>query len=69
MSDLQPRPLTPTERAVLAYLCMTTMSQKEIAEALKVSPKTVNLHAGMVYKKCGVFGRVGLILKVTAEHS
>jgi DNA-binding CsgD family transcriptional regulator len=48
---------------------MTTMSQKEIAEALKVSPKTVNLHAGMVYKKCGVFGRVGLILKVTAEHS
>jgi DNA-binding CsgD family transcriptional regulator len=54
-----PEALTPSERRV-AELAMSGMSNKEIAEALWVSRKTVEVHLGHAYAKLGIRSRAQL---------
>ena len=58
MDGTAQRPLTPREREVLAALA-TGATNKQIAEGLRVSPKTVMHHSVAIYKKLGVSGRAG----------
>lgn len=53
----QPAPLTPREREVLALLA-EGLSNKAIAEALVISPRTVNFHLDNIYAKLGVNSRM-----------
>lgn len=50
------RALTPSERRV-AGMASEGMTNREIAEALWISPKTVEFHLGNVYSKLGVRSR------------
>jgi DNA-binding CsgD family transcriptional regulator len=59
--------LTTSERRV-ADLAATGMSNREIAESLFVTPKTVELHLTNTYRKLRINGRVGL-LNSLAAHS
>ena len=52
-------PLTPQERAV-ALAVASGMSNREVAEALFLSTRTVEYHLGNVYRKLGVHGRGAL---------
>ncbi|WP_182875556.1 helix-turn-helix transcriptional regulator [Microbispora sp. H10670] len=52
--------LTSTERRV-AELAATGMSNREIAETLFVTPKTVELHLTNTYRKLRIGGRVELV--------
>ncbi len=54
-----PEALTPSERRV-AELAMNGMSNKEIAETLWVSRKTVEVHLGHAYAKLGIRSRAQL---------
>ena len=49
-------PLTEREREVLALLAQR-LSNKEIAQALVISPQTVKRHAVNLYQKLQVSGR------------
>lgn len=51
-----PEPLTPREREVL-NLMAAGLTNREIAEALVISPGTVKKHAGNIYGKLGVGNR------------
>jgi DNA-binding CsgD family transcriptional regulator len=51
--------LTPQERAV-ALAVASGMSNREVAETLFLSPRTVEYHLGNVYRKLGVHGRGAL---------
>lgn len=51
--------LTPSERRV-AQLAADGMSNPQIAQALFVTPKTVEFHLRHVYGKLGISGRTGL---------
>lgn len=62
---LQPKaileePLTPTEKAVLLLLGKG-LSNKRIAETMRVSANTVKFHVANVYKKLGVNNRAGAV--------
>lgn len=53
--------LTPREREVLKRMA-EGLSNKRIAAALGISEKTVKTHAGHVFEKLGVAGRVQAVL-------
>jgi LuxR family maltose regulon positive regulatory protein len=55
-------PLTDREREVLALLAQR-MSNKEIAQALVISPQTVKRHATNLYQKLQVNGRREAVAK------
>ncbi|MBK9710793.1 MAG: helix-turn-helix domain-containing protein [Kouleothrix sp.] len=56
-----PAELTPREREVLRLLA-EGMSNKAIARALGVSPRTVNFHLDNLYAKLGVASRTEAVL-------
>ncbi len=56
-----PSPLSDRERSVLALLARG-LSNKEIAVALTISPKTVQHHVAHVYEKTGVRSRAAAAL-------
>ncbi len=58
--------LTPQERAV-ATLVVSGMSNREVAEELIVSVKTVEYHLGNIYAKLGVSSRGRLAAKLSAR--
>lgn len=51
--------LTPSERQV-AEMVASGMTNREVAAALLVSPKTVEAHLGRVYRKLGIHSRAEL---------
>ena len=51
--------LTPQEEAV-ARAAASGLSTREVAEALFLSPRTVEFHLGNVYRKLGIHGRAAL---------
>ncbi|TDB82682.1 LuxR C-terminal-related transcriptional regulator [Micromonospora sp. KC721] len=57
--------LTASERRV-AELAATGLSNRQVAESLFVTPKTVELHLTNVYRKLGINGRVGLVTALAA---
>ena len=57
-------PLTDREREVLALLAQR-LSNKEIAQALVISPQTVKRHATNLYQKLQVSGRREAVAKAT----
>lgn len=62
--------LTAAEQRV-AQLAMTGMTNREIAAALFISPKTVEQNLGRVYRKLGIKNRAGLGSRIanTGEES
>jgi DNA-binding CsgD family transcriptional regulator len=54
-----PESLTPSERRV-ADLAAQGQRNRDIAHALYVTPKTVEVHLTNIYRKLGITGRVGL---------
>ena len=58
--------LTPQERSV-AEAVAEGRTNREVAEALFLSPKTVEYHLGNVYRKLGVTGRSGLTRRLLQE--
>jgi DNA-binding CsgD family transcriptional regulator len=72
-SGARPRPrrstgpdtLTPSERRV-AVLAEQGLSNREIAQSLFLSTKTVEMHLGHVYRKLGIHSRAGLVAAIAA---
>ena len=58
--------LTPQERTV-AVLASRGRRNKEIAQELVVSPKTVEYHLGNVYRKLGVSNRAQLVAAIGVD--
>lgn len=58
--------LTPQERRI-AQLVAAGSSNKDIAGAMFLSPKTVENHLGRIYRKCGVSSRTQLASLVLRE--
>jgi len=56
--------LTLAESRVLA-LMMKDMNNREIADLLHRSVRTVEVHSGRIYKKFGVSSRIELVRRVT----
>lgn len=54
--------LTPTEREVLNRIAME-MTNKEIAQDLNISPRTVEYHITSITQKFGVKSRIGAVVK------
>ena len=57
---LAEEPLTKAERRIVKAL-LTDRTEREIADALHLSPSTVHTYAVRVYRKFGVRGRTGLM--------
>ena len=55
--------LTPSERRI-AELAAEGRSNKEVATALFLSPKTVEFHLGNAYRKLGVGNRTELAVRL-----
>ena len=53
------QPLTPSEQRVAA-MAADGMTNRDIAQALFVTQKTVEMHLGNVYRKLGVRSRTAL---------
>jgi DNA-binding CsgD family transcriptional regulator len=60
-----PASLTPSERRI-AELAAAGQSNRQIAQALFVTPKTVEYHLRNAYRKLGIQGRGGLAEALTA---
>jgi DNA-binding CsgD family transcriptional regulator len=60
--------LTPTERRV-AELASSALTNSEVAQALFVTPKTVETHLANVYRKLGIAGRHELSAALTSGTS
>ena len=60
-SEPHPAPFTPRERQVLGLLA-TGVSDKEVAHALVISPKTVEKHVGALLRKTGAANRTAAVL-------
>ena len=58
--------LTPSEQRV-AELVATGMTNKAVAAALFISPKTVESNLGRVYRKLGIRSRVELGRRLSAD--
>jgi DNA-binding NarL/FixJ family response regulator len=60
VSTSQPSPVkdgfTPREREILSFVA-SGASNRDIAEALFISPKTVSVHVSALLRKFGVSGR------------
>jgi DNA-binding CsgD family transcriptional regulator len=64
-----PQALTPSERRV-AQMAAAHATNREIAQALFVTPKTVEVHLSSVYRKLGISSRNELAGALgTAEHA
>lgn len=64
MEQLEPQAqhmLTPREMELIT-LMVRGMMVKEIARTLLVSEKTVRNHLSNIYRKCGVYDRVQVVL-------
>lgn len=61
--DPQHVSLTPREREIAALL-LDRLTSKEIAKALQISPKTVDIHRASLLKKYAVPSTAGLIEKL-----
>ena len=59
--------LTPSEQRVAA-LAATGMTNKDVATALFISPKTVESNLGRVYRKLGIRSRAELGRRLNADH-
>lgn len=57
------QPLSPRESQVCEYLCLG-WTNKEIAEVLNLSPRTVEDHRSHVYDKMSVRNSVELVRKI-----
>ena len=64
----QPGALTPTEERVAA-LVAAGHTYQEVADALFVSPKTVQWNLSKIYRKVGVRSRAELAAKLAAEQT
>jgi FixJ family two-component response regulator len=53
-------PLTPREQEILSYV-ITGMLNKQIADALDISEKTVKAHRGQVTEKLGIYSVAELV--------
>jgi DNA-binding CsgD family transcriptional regulator len=62
-----PDELTPTERRV-AELAATGMTNREVASAAFMSPKTVEANLARVYRKLGIASRAELGARMAEEH-
>jgi DNA-binding CsgD family transcriptional regulator len=62
-----PDELTPTERRV-AELVATGMTNREVASAAFMSPKTVESNLARVYRKLGIASRAELGARMAEEH-
>jgi DNA-binding CsgD family transcriptional regulator len=60
--------LTHEEGLVLKYLIGTSLQDKQIAYKLGVSTPTVRTHAGKVYRKYRVGGRLELIMRLLGRE-
>ena len=63
-----PGTLTPTEERVAA-LVAAGHTYREVADALFISPKTVQWNLSKIYRKLGVRSRAELAAKMAAEQS
>lgn len=63
-SDLKGRPLTKTEIAILQYLAMG-LKDKQIAERLDISFRTVTTHMSRITAKLDIHGRTAIALYAT----
>ena len=61
-----PDSLTPSERRV-AELAAEGQSNRDIAQALYVTPKTVEVHLTSMYRRLGISGRAELARALTAS--
>jgi DNA-binding CsgD family transcriptional regulator len=59
VSPVGAAPLTPSERRV-AELAATGMTNREVAGALFISPKTVEANLARIYRKMGIRSRAEL---------
>jgi len=59
--------LTPTERRI-ATLVLEGRSNKEIAAAMFITPKTVGTQLSRIYRKVGVHSRTELASRLNANH-
>ena len=59
VKDAAGETLTPSERRI-AQLAAAGQSNRDIARALYVTPKTVEVHLTSVYRKLGIRSRGGL---------
>jgi DNA-binding CsgD family transcriptional regulator len=74
-SGARPRPrqtrgregLTPSERRVAA-LAREGFSNREVAQTLFLSPKTVEMHLSHIYRKLGIRGRIELAATLGADE-
>ncbi len=60
-----PEPLSPRERDVLRLIA-AGLTNREIAEALFVSPETIKKHTANIYGKLGVRGRIEAVSRARA---
>ena len=61
-------PLTAQESAVAREVA-SGRTNREVAEALYLSPRTVEYHLGNVYRKLGVHGRSALARRILDDES
>jgi DNA-binding NarL/FixJ family response regulator len=62
MADQKPR-LTPREREIVEAM-LTAASNKDIASRLGITEQSVKNRLTALYRKLGVSGRVGLVVKL-----
>ncbi|MGW3134923.1 helix-turn-helix transcriptional regulator [Streptomyces sp. NPDC001139] len=63
-----PLSLTPSERRV-AEIAAKGFTNREIAQTLFITPKTVEVHLSAVYRKLGITTRADLVPEALKEHS
>jgi DNA-binding CsgD family transcriptional regulator len=59
--------LTPSEQRIAA-MAARVMTNRDIAQALFVTPKTVEMHLANIFRKLGISSRTQLSQELTASH-
>ena len=59
--------LSTREKEVAALVCQTGMTNKQAADKLFVSEKTIKFHLTNIYKKLGVQNRAMMIVRYLSE--